>query len=86
MTSLAVEDLSFAYSGDEPVIESLSLEFYPGELLVLLGGNGAGKTTLLQLLAGQLKSEHGRILLDNRAIPSWSRNEIAKRLTLMPQF
>lgn len=86
MISLRVTDVSFEYSHNEPVINGLSLEFLPGQLLVLLGGNGAGKTTLLKLLAGQLRPQCGRILLDNRPIESWSRTDIAKRLTLMPQF
>ncbi|MEL6105551.1 MAG: ABC transporter ATP-binding protein [Planctomycetota bacterium] len=86
MTSLSATDVGFAYRGDEPVIERFSLEFHPGQLVVLLGGNGAGKTTLLQLLAGQLHAQSGSILVDGQPIKSWSRTELATRLTLMPQF
>ena len=86
MTSLTATDVSFGYRRDEWIIEGLSLTLRPGRLLVLLGGNGAGKTTLLRLLAGQLRAQRGSIQLDDRPIDSWSRTEIAKRLTLMPQF
>lgn len=86
MTSLMASDISFGYVGTEPVIEHLTLELKPGRLVALLGGNGAGKTTLLRLLAGQLRAQSGSVLLDERPIESWSRSDVAKRLTLMPQF
>ncbi|MEM8734162.1 MAG: ABC transporter ATP-binding protein [Planctomycetota bacterium] len=86
MTSLNAVDVAFAYHRSQPVIEGLSLDLKPGNLLALLGGNGAGKTTLLRLLAGQLRAQSGQVLLDGQKIESWSRKEIAKRLTLMPQF
>ncbi|MEM6692432.1 MAG: ABC transporter ATP-binding protein [Planctomycetota bacterium] len=86
MTSLQVRGVSFEYSRNQPVIDQLSLKLVPGQMLVLLGGNGAGKTTLLKLLAGQLRPRRGCVSLDDRPIESWSRAEIAKRLTLMPQF
>ncbi|MEM1070160.1 MAG: ABC transporter ATP-binding protein [Planctomycetota bacterium] len=86
MTSLVANNVSFGYQGNDLVIDGLSLTLDQGKLLVLLGGNGAGKTTLLRLLAGQLRARSGSVLLDGRPIESWSRSEIAKRLTLMPQF
>lgn len=38
----------------EPVIRSLSCDFYKNEVTVLLGPNGAGKTTLMNVLTGVL--------------------------------
>ena len=50
MSTLEARELSCGY-GRRRVIEALSLEANPGEVLVLLGPNGAGKTTLLRALA-----------------------------------
>lgn len=86
MISLRMDNVSFAYNPQQCVIDQLSLKFTPGQLLVLLGGNGAGKTTVLQLLAGQLRPQQGGVFLDERPLESWSRRQIARRLTLMPQF
>lgn len=86
MTSLKAIDVSFAYYREQPVIEGFSLELQAGCLLALVGGNGAGKTTLLRLLAGQLRAQNGQVLLDEQPIESWSRRQVARRLTLMPQF
>jgi branched-chain amino acid transport system ATP-binding protein len=42
----------------------LTLEVMPGELHALIGPNGAGKSTLIAQIMGELRPDHGRILLD----------------------
>ncbi len=44
-------------------LDSVSLEFHPGEIHVLLGENGAGKSTLVSLLAGMQQPDEGEILI-----------------------
>jgi general nucleoside transport system ATP-binding protein len=44
-------------------LDSVSLEFHPGEVHVLLGENGAGKSTLVSLLAGMQRPDEGEILI-----------------------
>ncbi len=51
------------------VIDDLTLTLDPGRSLALLGRNGAGKSTLMQLIAGNLRPDHGRIL--RRGTVSW---------------
>ncbi len=45
-------------------LDSLALDIKAGELFVLLGGSGSGKTTLLRVIAGFIRPQAGRILLD----------------------
>src|SRR5580704_5085752 len=47
-------------------LDSVSLEFHPGEIHVLLGENGAGKSTLVSLLAGMQRPDEGEILVRGR--------------------
>jgi ABC-type cobalamin/Fe3+-siderophores transport system ATPase subunit len=54
VTHLNIESLTFSYP-DREVFKDVSLEFKPGELIVLLGANGSGKTSLLKCIARQLK-------------------------------
>jgi ATP-binding cassette ChvD family protein len=45
--------LSRRYPPDKQVLEDISLSFYPGAKIGVLGYNGAGKSTLLQIMAGR---------------------------------
>jgi lipopolysaccharide export system ATP-binding protein len=64
---LAVEELTKRY-GDRNVVERLSLDVHPGEVVGLLGPNGAGKTTTFSMMVGALRPTAGRVKLGERDI------------------
>jgi ribose transport system ATP-binding protein len=49
-------------------LSAVSVDLYPGEVLVLLGENGAGKSTLVNLLIGALQPDEGMIRVRGRAV------------------
>ena len=54
--------------GSTLVLDDVDLVLAPGELVALVGGNGAGKSTLVACLAGALRPDRGRIMLDGEEI------------------
>lgn len=58
-----MEDISFGYNEEEPVLQNVSLEVQKGEFIGLIGPNGGGKTSLLKLLMGFLEPWRGKISL-----------------------
>ena len=46
----------------------MAVEVADGETLALLGPNGAGKSTLLGVLAGLVRPDHGRVVLDGEVL------------------
>ncbi|WP_047391548.1 ABC transporter ATP-binding protein [Chitinibacter sp. ZOR0017] len=64
-------------------IDQLNLP--PHGLTVILGHNGSGKSTLLKVLAGQLPSDEGQVLLQGRPIATYAPRELAKQIAFMPQ-
>ncbi|HEX9398703.1 MAG TPA: ABC transporter ATP-binding protein [Anaeromyxobacter sp.] len=69
---LVVEDVALRRGGRE-VLRGVSLEVRRGEIFGLLGPNGAGKSTLFAILAGLLRPDGGRFLLDGREIAPGAR-------------
>ena len=64
--------LWYTYPEGTEAMKGLSLELPPGELITILGPNASGKSTLLKLLAGIIKPQRGKILLqgqDTRRLP-----------------
>ena len=45
-----LQDVSFRYLPDRPLIEGLSLDVQPGQRIAIVGPTGCGKTTLINLL------------------------------------
>jgi phospholipid/cholesterol/gamma-HCH transport system ATP-binding protein len=57
---ISVKDLVVGF-GDEIVLDHLSLEARPGEILGVVGASGAGKSVLLRTIIGLLPKRHGTI-------------------------
>ncbi|MCE5255808.1 MAG: ABC transporter ATP-binding protein/permease [Spirochaetaceae bacterium] len=74
--SLVFDHVSFTYPQSErEVLHDFSLELYPGKRYAFVGRNGCGKSTVIKLLTGLYADYHGRILLNNRDINSFSAGE-----------
>lgn len=58
------------------VVDGVSIEVHPGEVVGLLGPNGAGKTTTFHMIIGFIRPEEGKVLLGERNITPFS---MAKR-------
>ena len=58
---MKIQNLSFGYKKNAPVLKDLHLELQKGELLAVMGPSGCGKSTLLQLIAGFFSPTDGSI-------------------------
>jgi len=58
------EDVSFGYHTYEPVLENISFQVKPGEMIGLVGASGTGKSTLINLIMRLYDVDQGRITLD----------------------
>jgi ATP-binding cassette subfamily B protein len=59
-----VEHVSFAYFGRHPVLQDISFEAQPGQIVALLGATGSGKSTIINLIPRFYDPTEGRITID----------------------
>jgi len=76
--TLRVESLSLAFGG-LTVLNGVSFEARPGELLALIGPNGAGKTSVLNCICGIYRASAGRILFGAEDLTRAKPHQIARR-------
>ncbi len=77
LTPLRIEGLHKAFGGLQ-VTRDVSLEVQAGEIHALIGPNGAGKTTLIAQIAGDIRPDRGRILLNGRDVTRLSADARAR--------
>jgi len=58
-------------------VENVSLEIYPGELVLIMGPSGSGKTTLLSMLGALLQANSGEIYINDSDIALMNESDLA---------
>lgn len=84
MSDLAAEGLSLTLGGHR-ILDNVSCQFRRGRVTAVLGPNGAGKSSLLACLAGIRRPDAGQVTLDGVPRERMPRNELARRVGLLPQ-
>ena len=64
---LEVRGVSKRFEGTQ-ALSNVSLEVFPGELVMLVGPSGCGKSTLLNMVAGLDRPDEGEILVDGKPV------------------
>ena len=78
---LIIEGIGKRY-GSQQVLKEVALEI-GGEVKVLIGINGSGKSTLLKIIAGIIKADEGKVILQDRDITGLAPEE--RYLGYVPQ-
>ncbi|MDB9375666.1 energy-coupling factor ABC transporter ATP-binding protein [Nodularia sphaerocarpa] len=63
-TVISVQNLVYAYSNQEPVLQEVSFNLNAGDRVALIGATGSGKSTLLENLMGLKQPTSGKILIN----------------------
>lgn len=79
------EDVCFSYKDGEPVLQNLSFEAKPGQLVAIVGHTGSGKTTVINLLTRLWDATAGRIMLDGTDIRDHRRDDLRTSIQQIQQ-
>lgn len=70
--AIQIQNVTFSYDGEHPVLENFSLTLKKGECVTLMGRTGSGKSTLFKLLLGLYEPQQGSILVNGMAPTDFS--------------
>jgi ABC transport ATP-binding subunit len=82
--TIVVKNLKKSYSS-KIVTDNISVTFYSGQIVALIGHNGAGKTTFLNQLNGLISSDSGSIQINGIDVTNHP-NQVRELVSSMPQF
>jgi ATP-binding cassette subfamily B protein len=82
---IALEDVTFGYNPDVPVLTDVNVEITPGQHVVLVGPTGAGKSTLAKLITRFYDPTAGRVLLDGTDLRAIANADLRRHVTMVPQ-
>ncbi|MGD9893153.1 MAG: ABC transporter ATP-binding protein [Dehalococcoidia bacterium] len=83
--AVRLDQVTFSYDGDEPVLREIGVELAPASVLGILGRTGSGKTTLTRLLLRLYDAQQGSIRLGDIDIRDLPLPELRRGVGIVTQ-
>ena len=85
-SSVEFRNVDFCYPGaEEKVLDSVSFKAVAGETTAFIGSTGSGKSTLVNLVPRFYEATSGEVLIDGVPIADYSKEDLMRRIGLVPQ-
>ena len=87
---IRVESIDFDYVGrsvasESLLLDDLSFQVLPAEILGIIGPNGCGKSTLINLLSKVLRPHAGEIFVHDQPLDKMKQQDVARAMAVLPQ-
>jgi ATP-binding cassette, subfamily B, multidrug efflux pump len=78
-------NVSCAYHPGRPVLQDVSFEVKPGQMVALVGATGSGKTTVANLIPRFYDVSEGQVLIDGHDVREVTLNSLRKQVAIVMQ-
>jgi ATP-binding cassette, subfamily B, multidrug efflux pump len=82
---IILENLTFGYQVEHPILKNLNLHIKPGEKIAIVGPSGAGKTTLIKLLLRFYDVDSGSLKVDGKDVRDWNLHALRRNIVSIQQ-
>lgn len=82
---ITLQNISFSYIANKPIIQNLSLQIQKGEKIAFVGPSGAGKSTLVDIITGFYQPNSGKIFVDDTLLTQENIKSWRRKIGYIPQ-
>ena len=82
---ISFEEVSFSYVEGVKVLDDVSFDVKPGQMVALVGATGVGKTTISQLISRFYDPTSGRVCLDGRDLRDITLESLHRNVSVVLQ-
>ena len=83
--SVNVENISFSYRKEVPLLQNISIDVKPGQRIAIVGPTGCGKTTMINLLMRFYDVDKGQIVVSGHSIRELTRDSLRRNFGMVLQ-
>jgi len=83
--AVALEDVSFGYLAERPVLAGMTLNVPAGQTIAMVGTTGAGKTTIAKLIARFYDPDRGSVTLDGVDLRRLTQSSLRRHVVMVTQ-
>jgi ABC-type multidrug transport system fused ATPase/permease subunit len=82
---IKLNNVSFHYKKDQPVLKNISISFNEGKVSAIVGESGSGKSTIIQLLLRYYDATEGSITVNGNNITDLNMNNYRRKVGFVGQ-
>ncbi len=82
---ITLEDVSFQYVPDQPVLKHISVQIRPGRKVAIVGPTGVGKSTFVSLFPRFYDASEGRVLIDGIDVREYQLKSLRRQISMVLQ-
>jgi subfamily B ATP-binding cassette protein MsbA len=82
---IELQNVSFSYGSDHPILKQVSLVIEPGQVAALVGPTGAGKTTIISLIPRFYDPDTGIVKIDGIDVKGFQQESLRQQISFVLQ-
>ena len=82
---IVLDQVTFGYTADRPILHDVSLSIAAGESMAVVGSTGAGKSTIAKLVVRFYDPQSGRVTIDGHDLRDVTLDSLRRQLGVVPQ-